>query len=126
MSKRFKTISALGDMELVDYEETFADIGESVADVSSYVPISDQVRSLPAGDISLQLYDFPDGKDNGMKVPLARQRGVDLAELSTEIRNQQEDVSYRIRQYNDELQHQQYLESLKQQSSTPPVQSTEN
>lgn len=68
---------------------------EYVVDDSNFVPMSEAVRQLVsgygAGNKNEQLYDFPDGKDNGSAVPFSRSAAFkDLAELSTELNAQNE------------------------------------
>lgn len=69
------------------------DFDKSVADFTQFVPTAESVRSLPAGDIGLQHYDFPDGKDDGRAVPLGRKRGIDIAELSESVVSQNTSVN---------------------------------
>lgn len=71
------------------------DFTESVTDFSHFVPTSEAVRALPVGDISLQHYQFPDGKDDGSPVPVALQRGRDIAEISEEVATSQVKVKER-------------------------------
>lgn len=79
--------------------ELHGDFGESKADFSAFVPTAESVRSLPVGDIGLQHYDFPDGKDDGRPVPLGRKRGVDIAELGEAIIAQQVSVGQQMDDY---------------------------
>lgn len=72
---------------------------ESKADFTKFVPTSESVRSLPAGDIGLQHYDYPDGRDDGRPVPIGRRRGVDIAELSEEVRKQQGSIAEQWQEY---------------------------
>lgn len=69
----------------------------SIADMSSYVPNSEIMKKAAAGQVSGKaLYDFEDGKDNGMKPPVARMKGADIAEISEEIKKQQKNVKNEI------------------------------
>lgn len=72
---------------------------ESKADLTHFVPIEESVRSLPVGDIGLQHYDYPDGKDDGAPVQIGRKRGVDIAEISEEVRKQQGSISEQWQEY---------------------------
>lgn len=88
--KRYKTLSAF-DNEIVECsEKTNCDFEESVTDPSFFVPESELIKRLHAGVAygqALQgLYDFSDGKDTGINVPLDRYKGIDRAELSEAIR----------------------------------------
>lgn len=70
---------------------------ESIADMSSYVPNKEIMRKAATGQINGQaLYDFQDGKDDGRKVPVSRIKGKDIAELSEEIKKQQDSVKNKI------------------------------
>lgn len=79
--------------------ELHGDFGDSKADFTAFVPTAESVRSLPVGDIGLQHYDFPDGRDDGRQVPIGRKRGVDIAELSEEILVQQGSISEQWKEY---------------------------
>lgn len=56
------------------------------ADQLSYQPTADLVdqmfRTGQMVQASKQYYDFPDGKDTGLDVPLDRQRGLEMPEIS--------------------------------------------
>lgn len=98
---RYNTISNIpGVMQVVPHEfDLHQDFEPSITDKSHFVPIADAVRSLKAGSISPEHYDFPDGKDNGMAIPLSRQRGLDISEVSEAIVNQMEDVKGKIKDF---------------------------
>lgn len=96
------------------YQQPVTPDSEYVVDDSNFVPISEAVRQLVngygAGNRAEQLYDFPDGKDNGQPVPFSRSSQFkDIAELSTEVANQQE-------QLNSALQEAQNLEKLQNET----------
>lgn len=50
--------------------------GDYVVDDSSFVPMSEAVKRVTGGTLSQaeikQMYDFPDGKDTGRKIPVDR------------------------------------------------------
>ena len=83
--KRFATITPFGGMKVVDYEQNYiTDFGESVTDDRYFTPR--EVQPLVAAPTpSPALYDFPDGRDTGVSLPLSRKKGVDLAEVSLEV-----------------------------------------
>ncbi|WMC01586.1 hypothetical protein [Microvirus D_HF38_35] len=83
--KRFAAIVPFGAMKVVDYEQSYiTDFGESVTDDRYFTPR--EVQPLVAASTpSPALYDFPDGKDNGVSLPISRKKGVDLAEVSLEV-----------------------------------------
>lgn len=96
------------------YQQPVTPDSEYVVDDSNFVPISEAVRQLVngygAGNRAEQLYDFPDGKDNGQPVPFSRSSQFkDIAELSTEVATQQEQI-------NSALQEAQNLEKLKNET----------
>lgn len=69
----------------------------SIADMSSFVPNKEIMKKAAAGQVAGQaLYDFPDGQDNGMKPPVARMKGADIAEISEEIKKKQKDIKGKI------------------------------
>mgnify|MGYP000043899068 CR=1 FL=1 len=93
--KRFDTICNLGDQSLVDYEIPDVEFGESITDDSFFVPTAEALKTASgvlSEDEVRRYYDFPDGKDTGIVVPLARKKGVDIAELSTDVRRQQDEI----------------------------------
>ena len=83
--KRFATIAPFGAQKVVDYEQSYvADFGESVTDDRYFTPR--EVQPLVAAPMpSPVLYDFPDGRDTGVSLPVSRKKGVDLAEVSSEV-----------------------------------------
>lgn len=64
----------------------------SITDPTFYTPVGSLVRKLNAQDkIPMtrdpQFYDFPDGRDTGIELPVSRKLGVDLAEITVESRS---------------------------------------
>lgn len=93
--KRFNTICNLGDQSLIDYDIPDVEFGESITDDSFFVPTAEALKTASgvlSEDEVRQYYDFPDGKDTGVAPPLARKKGVDIAELSTDVRHQQDEI----------------------------------
>lgn len=92
---RFNSISIFGDdVEKVDYTIPDYDYGDYIVDKSHFVPNAEAVKNLTGnGAVATTdsgMYDFPDGKDTGAKVPYTRQHGYtgDIAELSTAVNEQ--------------------------------------
>lgn len=83
--KRFVSIVPFGGLKVVDYEQSYiTDFGESVTDDRYFTPR--EVQPLVAAPVpSPALYDFPDGRDSGVSLPVSRRKGVDLAEVSLEV-----------------------------------------
>lgn len=70
----------------------------SIADMSSFIPNTELMRKAAReGAIGQGLYDFQDGKDNGMKVPVARMKGADITEISEAIRAEQGEMKEKIK-----------------------------
>lgn len=101
---RYNTISALPNvMKLHDYSfNTSSKFADSLADRTNFVPLSEQIKSLDksgrglskAGDVGdSRFYDFPDGKDTGISVPVSRRKGADLAEISVSVRKDSKKIS---------------------------------
>lgn len=92
---RYNTISCVpGVMSMLEVElETCEPVGEYCVDDSHFVPHAENGQYLRAGDTaSVQgAYDFPDGKDTGVKIPSNRLHSYtgDIAEASVALRNAQ-------------------------------------
>lgn len=94
--KRFKQVAPF-TYELVDNElTTYSNESPTMTDDSYFIPNTQAVARLVGGkpynsdEIKLA-YDFPDGKDTGLKVD-GRTKGRDLAEISTDVRIKQEEA----------------------------------
>lgn len=90
--KRYNTISILPDkMKIVETDiKTSEDTGAYCVDTSHFVPKADAVQVLRAGDVSnVGAYDFPDGKDTGVKMPASRSHSYtgDIAEASVNVKD---------------------------------------
>lgn len=89
---RYDTINILGGVEQVHCIDTPQIVGSYVVDDSAFVPLKEAVKNVNAGSITPQmartLYDFPNGKDDGSKVPVDRTHGFtgDIAEVSVVAR----------------------------------------
>lgn len=96
--KRFDTISTLGECKIIDYKLSEYEKGKYIVDKSHFTPVSELVKSVVGqsiGKSDLSRYDFADGTDNGMEVPVARRR-PELAEMSVDVRNQQKKVKEQV------------------------------
>lgn len=104
--KRFNTISCIpGLMSIVDYEEPVRERDRtSVVDKKYFIPLSEQrnqvFRSLSSQD--RQRYSFPDGVDDGRDVSMHR-RGMDLAEMSTNLSNVRSELNERVEECNNKV-----------------------
>lgn len=76
---------------VVEYKLPTYESGAYLVDDSSFCPMSEAVKQLSrtapiSADEQQMYYDFPDGKDNGMKVPVQRMPNVsDITEISNSI-----------------------------------------
>ena len=92
--KRYDTIHSLGNCKVVDFELSSYKKGKYIADKSHFTPVSELAKSVVGqsiGKTDLSRYDFADGSDNGMELPVARRR-PELAELSVDVKRQQAKV----------------------------------
>lgn len=89
--KRYATISQFSDNKLVDYYYSEKFNNPFIVDDSVFVPMAEAVKQLSkTSEITEQQirenYDFPDGKDTGMEIPITRQHGIaDITEISSAI-----------------------------------------
>lgn len=97
---RLPTICFHCGNELYELPET--EESPYIVDDSHFVPMSEAVKQLNANytgsleDIS-NYYDFPDGKDTGIEVPITRTSdGKDITEISTDIMNKVKDINENI------------------------------
>lgn len=61
-----------------------------VIDDSKFSPITQALKNINGSTLTdeqlAQSYDFVDGKDNGMSLPIGRGRFADIVEVSTELK----------------------------------------
>lgn len=107
--KSYRRITSIKSCELTEIkseEKKAAILGNwkngdnciSIADMSSFIPNSELMRkAAKEGAMGQGLYDFEDGKDNGMKVPVARIKGADIAEISEAIKAEQGEMKEKIK-----------------------------
>lgn len=96
--KRYYTIDSIAGSKTFDYKFVEYEKGAYICDRSRFIPVSElakSVRNESIGAADLGRYDFPDGKDDGRDVPIARRR-PELAEMSVEVRRQQKEVADKI------------------------------
>lgn len=89
MSKKITRYVSLSPFKCVIGEfqdKTNSVFGESVTDDSFYVPEKELIRRLQNGvaygSALKGSFDFSDGKDTGMPIPIDRHKGIDLAEVT--------------------------------------------
>lgn len=114
--KTFVTANSTGDIEIVDVPKITKDMSRSITDRSQYTPDSEAIKRLVATGSQaltspqlLAYYDFSDGKDNGMRVPVTRIKGKDIAEISTAIKAELDEVGNKVK---DEMEKKKLYDSL--------------
>lgn len=88
--KRFEKISLFGSKLVDEYEIPVQVVGPRIVDDSNFIPMSEAVKQLSkTGNLTRGViegfYDFPDGRDDGRKVDVARMR-PEIVELSVAAR----------------------------------------
>lgn len=91
---RYNTITTIPDTLRVDTYllQPEKDYGEYIVDDSYFVPMSEAVKNVTSGAVSPEalqgMYDFKDGVDTGMKIPVDRSHRFtgDIAEVSKAVR----------------------------------------
>ena len=97
-----------------EYSLPVTEDSDYIVDDSAFIPMSEAVKQLGlnhnfTGSDMKTAYDFPDGKDSGIPIPINRTKnGKDIAELSQSIAEQQETIS-------NELQKQKEFEDYQEQ-----------
>ncbi|QCS36759.1 hypothetical protein [Tortoise microvirus 2] len=96
-----KRLSHIGNVlnppETIDYVNFYPEeYDPSVTDKSYFIPLSESVKTvnpsvLSASEIESS-FDFKDGVDSGMKIPVDRYKGLDLAEVSQHTRKLHEQL----------------------------------
>lgn len=98
--------------DIVDVEQPEKDYGDYVVDDSSFVPMSEAVKRVTAGALSADqlksMYDFSDGKDTGVKIPVDRSHRFsgDIAEVSELAHQAADDVKASLSKAKDDYDYQ--------------------
>lgn len=81
-----------------------------IVDDSAFVPISEALKQLqnvqPMSDSQLDsFYDFSDGRDNGMSIPISRspRNFSDIAEISSEITAKVKDIAQKKQEIENRI-----------------------
>lgn len=116
--KRFQYISVFGSplktMEKIPVQEP----GPRIVDDSRFIPMSEAIKTLSKSmpldkGVIEGYYDFPDGKDDGRKVDVARLR-PEIVELSTEVRKNQDKLKKDLAKATKKAQDEAFYASLNQ------------
>lgn len=99
--KRLNTITSYGNLNVVDYKLPVTKHTEFIVDDSCFIPMSEAVKQLGSNSVGANeiknYYDFPDGNDNGMEIPITRTKnGKDIAEISSNIMDNINEMSEKI------------------------------
>lgn len=101
-TNRFKTILVDGKLEIESVSLPETPSGDYLIDDSNFIPMAEAVKQLnrindPTFGQLAQVYDFPNGKDNGKSIPLTRRHDIkDIAEISAEITAEVKDINSKI------------------------------
>lgn len=96
-----ETINTHSVLKVDNYELPHTKVTPYVVDDSFFIPTSEAIKQLGANSgVQTNLkeyYDFPDGKDSGISVPITRTKnGKDIAEISTHIMESINETSDKI------------------------------
>lgn len=98
--------------DVVEVEQPKKDYGDYVVDDSSFVPMSEAVKRVTAGALTpdqvKSMFDFSDGKDTGVKIPVDRSHRFsgDIAEVSELAHQAVADVSSSLAKAKDDYDYQ--------------------
>lgn len=100
--KRFDKISLFGSKLVDNYEVPVQVVGPRIVDDTNFIPMSEAVKQLSkTGNLTKGViegyYDFPDGRDDGRKVDVARMR-PEIVELSVEARKKAEKLKQDLKE----------------------------
>lgn len=100
--KRLSSIDVLHGSSVCDYVLPTNKRGSYIVDDSHFCPMSEAVKQLansrPLTDEEIAAcYDFTNGMDNGMQIPIQRMAGVaDITEITTAITEQTRDIAKKM------------------------------
>lgn len=127
MVKRLTTVSLVDKSVSTDYVLPLYKNGDYVVDDSGFQPMSEAVKQLSktaplTSDQIAAAYDFPDGKDTGMKVPVERMpRTSDIVEIVSGMQQEAAEVSAKVDRINERLANQKQIEAALKTSSSSQV-----
>lgn len=96
--KRYSTICQFSDNKLTDYDYSEKFYNPFIVDDSVFVPMAEALKQLSkTSEITEQQirenYDFPNGHDTGMEIPITRKHGIaDITEISSAIMEKTEKI----------------------------------
>lgn len=109
--KRLNTINSFDGAEYHELNDKSLFLRISapyVIDDSKFSPITQALKNINGTVLSdeqiSQSYDFQNGKDNGMELPIGRGRFADIVEVSTEIRESNKTLSESFNDFKESEQ----------------------
>ena len=126
--RSYNTICLDKTIKIVEYNEPKIKSGPYVVDDSNFVPISEAIKQLSNQGLSdietKSYYDFVDGRDTGIKVPINRTHdGKDIADISSNIMEQVNDIADKKLKaedkINQQIEFQKQINDINSQLSTP-------
>lgn len=126
--KRYNTICLDKTIKIEEYIEPKQELSPYVVDDSNFVPISEAIKQLSNQGLSNietnSYYDFVDGRDTGIKVPINRTHdGKDIAEISQNIMDQVNVIADKKiaaeKKVSENIEFQNQLKNINNQLSTP-------
>lgn len=106
--KRLETINSFDGAKLIEVKDksVFTHISAPYCiDDSKFSPISQALKNINGSTLSdeqiSQSYDFKDGKDNGMELPIGRGRFADITEVSTELRQTNQSLAESYKDFKE-------------------------
>ena len=99
--KRLNTIVSCNNSKVTDYKLPVTPSTEYVVDDSCFIPMSEAVKQLGSNNLGpneiKNYYDFVDGNDNGMEIPITRTKnGKDIAEISSKIMDKVGEIAEKV------------------------------
>lgn len=96
--KTYDTINSSGTLQKIDAPERKTkgkETCKSITDKSSFIPNSELMKKklTMLGINTKALYDFKNGQDNGMQVPISRIKGADIAEIEQAIKQDNKNIA---------------------------------
>lgn len=132
--KRLSGVNTFTNNKIVEYELPKTPKTKYIVDDSSFIPMSEAVKQLSRVSVSNEIenmcYDFKDGKDTGMKVPIQRMGMSDITEISQSIMEDIHDITDKIEKGKKKAEKQAVLDaklqSIKNISVSNTNQTSEN
>ncbi|QCS37137.1 hypothetical protein [Tortoise microvirus 59] len=123
--------NALNPPKTIDYVNLYPEEYEpSVTDKSYFIPLSESVKTvnpsvLSASEIASS-FDFKNGVDSGMKIPVDRYRGLDLAEVSQHTRKLNEQLEAQAKSDAEKARTKKDVQDIYAKANAAPVPSPAN